>query len=265
MNQKKVITAMICMLVWAASASASVIGQGTVEIEILSDRGGQFFTIPYKDYTAGKTQVVKKYLEARKGENYSIVIRNNTPYRIGAVIAADGRNIISGKKSYLKNNEAMYILNPREQGTYSGWRTDGSTVHRFYFTNESDAYSVRTFSDSSAMGVIAVTVFREKKPRIPWFRKERSEGKAPSRSAPEAMFEDRAGTGFGDEMHSPTVQVDFKPERSPFKKILVKYEWRDRLCQMGIIQCGDYGNRLWDEHPGYAPFPPDYHGRLNFD
>jgi hypothetical protein len=38
-----------------------------------------------------------------KGENYSIVIRNNTPERIGVVIAVDGRNIITGEKSFLKN------------------------------------------------------------------------------------------------------------------------------------------------------------------
>jgi len=41
--------------------------------------------------------------------------------------------------------------------------------------------------------------------------------------------------------------------------VLIKYEWRETLCRMGVISCGQtYGripNRLWDGC-GYAPPPP---------
>ena len=50
------------------------------------------------------------YVEAVKGDRYLIEVTNQTGRRIGVVIAVDGRNIISGKKSDLKRNEQMYII-----------------------------------------------------------------------------------------------------------------------------------------------------------
>jgi hypothetical protein len=236
-----------------------------VEIEIVSDRGTAFITVPFKDYGERGTQVIKRYLEAREGENYRIIIRNNTPYRVGAVIAVDGRNIISGKQSYLKRNESMYIVDPYQRQDYAGWRTDEDTVHRFLFTRAGESYSVRTFGDDSAMGVIAVSLFREKQ-RPPVLRnRERREGAtvpgAPAEMESKASRDDRAGTGFGGGMHSPTVEVEFSPERRPFKKVLVKYEWHEVLCRKGILACHDRDrNRLWDDDGGFAPFPPEYRG-----
>lgn len=131
---------------------------GEVIVEIVSDSGSIFRAIPHQTFRTNGTQVVKNYLEARKGENYGIVIRNNTPERIGAVIAVDGRNIISGKKSELKNSEIMYIVNGYDSARYDGWRTSRDQVHKFYFTEPTDSYSVKTFADSSAMGVIAVAI-----------------------------------------------------------------------------------------------------------
>ena len=236
--------------------------RGAVSIEIVSDHGGTFLTIPHKDYRKRGTHIIKQYLEARRGEHYGIRIRNMTPDRIGVVIAVDGRNIISGKKSDLKNSEAMYIVNSYGHGRYDGWRTASDTVHKFYFTDIADSYAMRTFSDSSAMGVIAVAVYREKERPQPLYEHKRHEN-APSaeRSAPgktEAFSDERAGTGFGDEHYSPTIRVAFKPEKRPVQKTLIKYEWREVLCRKGILYCWkEPGNRLWDEDE-YAPYPPGY-------
>ncbi len=262
MSKKKVAAVIASLVLVAAAASASVRERARVEIEVLSDGGTQFYTIPYKEYRTGKTDVIKRYLEARKGQNYRLVITNNTPHRIGAVIAVDGRNIISGKQSDLRPNESMYVLNPHERQTYGGWRTDRNTVHRFYFTDPGDSYAVRTFGDDSSMGVIAVTVFKEKSKPRRWLRKEGRTSKPPAAAAPEALGEDRAGTGFGEGQHSPSVEVAFQPERRPFRKILVKYEWRERLCEMGLMRCMKDRNRLWDEEDRYAPYPPNEHGAI---
>jgi hypothetical protein len=195
------------------------------------------------------------------------MIKNNSPERIGVVIAVDGRNIISGSRSDLNNSETMYIVNPYEHARYDGWRTTDNEVHRFYFTEPADSYSVRTFADSSAMGVIAVAVFREKERLQPMY--ERKDGEAapaaPSidgaaKSQRKTYSDERAGTGFGDARYSPVVRVAFEPERVPVQKMLVKYEWRATLCRKGIIQCGqDRKNRLWDQD-GYAPYPPGHPG-----
>jgi hypothetical protein len=239
--------------------------EGEVGIEILSENGSPFLIIPHRDFWKEGAHVLKQYLEARKGENYGIVIRNMTPERIGVVIAVDGRNIISGKKSNLRDNEPMYIVNSYESGQYNGWRTASNAVHKFYFTDTADSYAMRTFSDSSSMGVIAVAIYREKERVKPLYEGKRM-GKTSAESANDSAarikkgtsMDESAGTGFGDELYSPVINVAFEPEPRPVQKMLVRYEWREVLCRKGIMNCGkEPGTRLWDEDE-YAPHPPGY-------
>ncbi len=239
--------------------------EGEVSIEIVSQSGSAFLCIPHRDFWEGGTHIIKQYLEARRGENYGIVIHNMTPERIGVVIAVDGRNIISGKKSDLKNTEAMYIVDSYGYGEYEGWRTSSDRVHKFYFTDMADSYAMRTFGDSTAMGVIAVTVYREKEsPQLRYEQEKRDfRPAAPSadlsaQGKAAKAKDESAGTGFGDEQYSPVIRVAFEPESAPIQKTLFKYEWSEVLCRKGILICkGKALNRLWDED-SYAPFPPGY-------
>jgi len=261
-NMCYVIVTLLAAVLTLSAAPAFSYGRSNVDVEIISDRGKEFSIIPFKDFETGCTHVIKKYLEAKRGENYGIGIRNNKPERIGVVIAVDGRNIITGKKSFLKNSEMMYIVKPYGYTRLEGWRTDDNTVHRFYFTDIRDSYAVRTFGDTSAMGVIAVAVFREKeRPRILYERQLHKE-KAPaspqsSEKGASGRYEnDTAGTGFGDEKDSPVIKVKFEPEGVPWEKILIKYEWQEVLCSKGLLRCRpEERNRLWDEGE-YAPYPP---------
>ncbi len=260
-----IVTLIAISMILSTAVPASSHRGGNVDIAIVSDNGDEFYTIPFRDIQGKRTRIIKKYLEARKGENYGIVIRNNIPERIGVVIAVDGRNIISSKKSYLRNDESMYIVNAYGYAKYEGWRTDSNTVHRFYFTDIGDSYAMRTFGDSSAMGVISVAVFREKERPVHHEKRHREGAPSPSAEAParseSGKFKsDDAGTGFGNSKYSPAIKVKFEPESNPFKKLLVKYEWRDVLCMKGIIKClPEVGNRLWDDSE-YAPYPPGYSG-----
>jgi hypothetical protein len=273
MRNTVIAAAVFSSIIMAAAAPAHSLGRallpGEVNIEVVSDRGNIFQAIPHQDFRQSSTRIIKRYLEAKKGENYGIVITNSTPERVGVVIGVDGRNIITGKRSELRNNEAMYIVNAYESVRCDGWRTGNDQVHRFYFTDEADSYSVKTFGDSSAMGVIAVAVYREQ-PRPQQLLEQKSEGLA-APAAPSSkkntqstdlfgLARESAGTGFGEARYSPVITVQFKPERDPVQKTLVKYEWRQVLCRKGILSCGrELGNRLWDED-GYAPYPPGYPG-----
>ncbi len=252
----------MAVLILSAVPSFARVGE-KVDVEIIADRGGNFSTIPFRDYREGKTHIIKRYLEARRGENYSVVLRNNMPERVGVVLAVDGRNIITGKKSSLRNDERMYILEPYGSARLDGWRTDKDTVHAFYFTDVKDSYTVRTFGDSSAIGVIAVAVFREKDGAMlyePYIKKERepAPSSGPAAENMQRYKGDRAGTGFGDARYSPVKKVNFDSEVVPCEKILMKYEWHEVLCRMGLFRCTpEEGNRLWDEDE-YAPYPPGY-------
>jgi len=132
-------------------------------------------------------------LEALKGDKYSVEVRNKSERRIGVVIAVDGRNIISGQKSDLKRNEQMYIVGPYETNTFEGWRTGMDRTNRFYFTEQSDSYADKMFNDASAMGTIALAVYREKLPEIvPYSDKPSRMNEFPAGAAPSAGCESRS-------------------------------------------------------------------------
>jgi hypothetical protein len=232
-----------------------------IEVSIASDNGRM---LPF--YPAKSQPTLKKvYAEAIKGDLYRIIVRNKLNRRVGVVIAVDGRNIISGQKSWLGNNERMYIIEPYAVNEYSGWRTAQDKINRFYFTEVPDSYAA-AFGDQSAMGVIAVVAY----PEIQRYesplgysglsseKRETAKDKAASPSA-QSRMQESAGTGYGREEYSPSYQVQFDPENTPVESILIKYEWRKTLCDLKIISCGRISgysqNRIWD-NDGYAPPPP---------
>ena len=243
----------------------SLAGAQQVNVEIVSDQGWAFPAYP----TSSNDNSRRAYVEAQKDARYGIRIRNNSGSRIGVLVAVDGRNIISGDKSYLRSSEQMYLLKPYEERTYEGWRTGRDRINRFYFTEQGDSYA-GAWDDYSAMGVIAVAVFPEKvQPPVydsyssaPGSGADRNRRSYSSRAPAAAAMEARPGTGYGEEEHSSSERVyDFKPERHPSEKYLFKYEWRETLCRKHIISCRPErphrdGNRLWHDDDGYAPPPP---------
>jgi hypothetical protein len=258
-----VLTMAVVLLLGAGPALGATVGDW-VQVEIRTDHG---WSLPFYPTTASYAKK-KVYAEAVKGDEYTIVIRNLLARRVGLVIAVDGRNIISGQKSWLKSNERMYILGPYETGEYRGWRTGSDRVNRFYFTDAADSYAA-AFSDGSAMGVIAVAVYPEVERYVLMeppteLSRERSGAAAPhgpkcKNEAPADSKMESAGTGYGHEEYSPSRRVAFEPEPQAIETILIKYEWRATLCRMGIIPHDTpptpRRNRLWDDG-GYAPPPP---------
>jgi len=241
-----------------------------VDVRIVSDKGEAF--PKYETFLRGHREGEYYYLEAVKGQRYSIQITNKSDRRIGVVIAVDGRNIIDGKKSDLLRNERMYIIGPYDTNTFEGWRTSMDRTNRFYFTEQSDSYTERVFADASAMGTIALAVYKEKIPKIaPRLDMSSPKREAPSAGAPSASGESRAtdkykleereqaGTGFGETTYSPAHEVQFDPEHTMAGKIVLKYEWRSELCRKGIISCGPK-NRLWPDDSEFAPIPKDFKG-----
>jgi hypothetical protein len=274
----------LAIVLYAASACAGSVGD-SVEVRIVTDDGRTLPTYPVKMKHALK----KVYAEAAKGDSYRIEVRNRLGRRVGLVIAVDGRNIISGEKSWLRNSERMYILEPYGSGEFAGWRSGQDRINRFYFTDVPDSYAA-AFGDASAMGVISVAVYPEvesrRQPPAPMTDSAPSEGRlykgfdrngsatfggaAKSPAAPsgrgmkkEAEKADRslesAGTGYGGEEYSPVETVAFDSERRAVETIHFKYEWRSTLCRLGVVNCPRPprrpANRLWD-NGGFAPPPP---------
>ena len=252
------------MFLGAGQALGAPVGDW-VQVEIRTDHRG---ILPFYPTWASYPRK-KVYAEAVKGEEYTISVRNLLARRVGLVIVVDGRNIISGKKSWLRNSERMYILGPHETGEYRGWRTGSDRVNRFYFTDAADSYAA-AFGDESAMGVIAVAVYPEVERYVIMERERGPSREGSSDAAPQApkvqgakpdSSMENAGTGYGQEEYSPSRVVAFEPEGQSVETLLIKYEWRPTLCRLGIFACCDIPphsrNRLWDDE-GYAPPPPEH-------
>ena len=278
---KNIAALILAIVLTASGAWAGAIGD-SVEVRILTDEGRILPTYPVKL----RHGVKKVYAEAVKGEHYRIEVKNRLGCRVGLVIAVDGRNIVSGDKSWLKNSERMYILEPYGSGEFAGWRTAQDRINRFYFTDVPDSYAA-AFGDESAMGVIAVAAYpelRRYEPPMPLSQtspqgfKDSGSGASeraaaapatPSRagesakkgkmSAKQERALESAGTGYGREEFSPSYTVAFEAESKAAEKIYVKYEWRTTLCRLGVLSCETPRhrppNRLWD-NDGYATPPP---------
>lgn len=230
-----------------------------VTVEIVSDERGP---LPRYDAGSGREQSRRSYVEARDGERYRIWVSNRSGDRVGLVIAVDGRNIISGEQSHLGPHEQMYILGPYQSGEYGGWRTGRDQVNRFYFTGMTDSYAA-AWGDYSAMGVIAVAVYRSRHQDtyVPWENQQRRGPQEGRQDQPMAERQEAPGTGYGETDWSPSRKVQFSPEDRPAAREFIKYEWHSTLCKLGIIDCRRHhgGNRFWpddDQRGGYAPPPP---------
>jgi hypothetical protein len=270
MVHRVLLIAVVVVSLLPAYACAHVPRENVVDVRIVSDRGDEFPA--YKTNPAVRREGSFYYVEAVKGDRYSVQVTNRTGRPIGVVIAVDGRNIISGGKSDLKRNERMYIIGPYETNTFEGWRTGADRTNRFYFTEQPDSYAEKVFGDASAMGTIALAVYREKLPDPPrHLEKESRMSEAPAAARPPAPAEsqsaektqrdktEQAGTGFGETTYSPSYVVQFEPERAAAQRIVLKYEWRSELCRKGVIDCGTK-NRFWPGDREFAPVPRDFRG-----
>ncbi|MCE5262665.1 MAG: hypothetical protein LLG97_03930 [Deltaproteobacteria bacterium] len=278
---KTIAIVILAIVACTGVARAESIGD-VVEVSIVTDDGRTLPTYPEKM----RLGVHRVYAEAVRGDHYRIHVRNRLARRVGLVIAVDGRNIISGGRSWLKSSERMYILEPYGSGEFTGWRTAQDRINRFYFTDVPDSYAA-AFGDESAMGVIAVALFPEVQrcqlpvplPQAAPSILGKSDGSAagsadrapaaPAREEAGRLTKEKdsrveqtmesAGTGYGREEYSPSRIVAFEPEKRALETIFIKYEWRSTLCKLGVVTCGKPPrrppNRLWD-NSGYAPPPP---------
>jgi len=279
---KTIAAIILAVMLSAANVWAGSVGDA-VEVRIVTDDGRALPTYPVMT----KHVLKKVYAEAVKGEHYRIEVRNRLNRRIGLVIAVDGRNIISGEKSWLKNSERMYILDPYGSGEFTGWRTGQDRINRFYFTDVPDSYAA-AFGDESAMGVITVAAYPEvhryEPPPVTMSQQAPAcelgyggrgaagsaaadrAAAAPAAPAAKAMKKmakaeramESAGTGYGREEYSHVETVAFEAENRAVETIHFKYEWRSTLCRLGVVNCDvpprRPPNRLWD-NGGYAPPP----------
>ncbi len=232
------------------------------------------------------------YFQAFEGQNYSIVLRNNTGRRIGVLLTVDGLNVVNGEKSRLRSDEPMYVLNPWGSAEIAGWRTSLRQIRKFVFVDEAISYATRTGQANGDMGWIRVLSFEEQRPwneitpelRYDGQQKPRSGDARDSdrtrenRAAPEAERApvpqsatpegaDRKaqsfsggrsfpGTGWGQKDYDPVRRTDFTPSRNATDRLVFRYEYASGLRALGIFP--PRRSRIWQRDNGELGFaqPP---------
>lgn len=114
---------------------------------------------PVKKYSHdGKT-----YIQANKGSEYSIKIKNDSYQRRMFVVSVDGINVVNGKPA--GSTPFGYVLNGYSSYEVAGFRTSNDEVHPFKFNDKQKSYAAKseeTGGDISNCGVIGVQVYEEK-------------------------------------------------------------------------------------------------------
>ena len=210
---------------WSRSIRPGYRQSGLVSVSIIGDNRG-ILRESYSNCRYCKPSYYgSKYITAIDGERYRIRVTNHNSERVGIVISVDGLNIISGKKSYNRHDESMYILYSGQTCDFSGWRSSMSSEQRFYFTDSYDSYASR-MGDVSNLGKIKIAIFREKRHYKPFIslRKNKKPGSVMD-EASSFKRSARPGTGYGEGTYSPAQKTEFDSERNPSQLINYEYVW----------------------------------------
>jgi len=103
----------------------------------------------------------KYYVEGRQGTEYSLKLKNSSPYKCMAIVTVDGVNVVSG----CVGGDIGYIMAPHSAITVSGFRQDLDTVGKFKFCERDNSYC-NEVGKSGNNGVIGVRFYREKQTPI---------------------------------------------------------------------------------------------------
>ena len=209
------------------------------------------------------------YVEALKGREYAIRVRNPYAVRVAVALSVDGLNTIDARQTTAADAR-KWVLDPYESVTISGWQTSRNEARRFEFTTEADSYA-QALGRSANLGVITAAIFRERVTTIarePADSSRRVEAPPAARessaqAAGNARADDEyAATGMGRRIDHPVTQVWLDLEATPAQTVNIRYEFRPQLARLGIVLVSpapdplERRERARGFEPGFSPEPP---------
>jgi hypothetical protein len=249
-------------------ASASPVPHATGEVEILVDG------TPQPQYA----HEGRWYVEARKGREYAIRLRNPFGVRVAVALSVDGLNTIDARET-TASDARKWVLGPYETVTIGGWQTSQTESRRFEFTTEARSYG-QALGKTANLGVISAVFFKERVPAVmsDMSNDFASRTQAPRLGAPPAPSEqasaapspgpnkqaenEYAATGMGRRAGHAVEQVWLNLEDAPARTLSIRYEFRPQLVRLGILPADSSGDPLQRREraqgfsPGFCPEPP---------
>jgi hypothetical protein len=212
------------------------------------------------------------YVEARKGREYAIRLRNPYAVRMAVALSVDGLNTIDARETTAAEAR-KWVLGPYETVTISGWQTSQLEARRFEFTTEARSYG-QALGKTANLGVISAVFFKERVPAIMQEPSKDERGRqrpAPPSSAREQEAasaeakradDEFAATGMGRRTDHAVTQVWLNLEDTPAQTVNVRYEFRPQLVRLGILPPVPTADPLQRRErargfqPGFSPEPP---------
>ncbi|MBD0371564.1 MAG: hypothetical protein ICV60_12060 [Pyrinomonadaceae bacterium] len=200
----------------------------------------------------------RRYIEALKGTEYELRIRNPLGVRVAVALAVDGMNTIDARRSAAWD-ASKWVIEPYQTITIRGWQMSSARARRFYFTTEKDSYGAK-LGQTANLGIISAVFFRERQPItvVPQprtyedGRDSREETSESSKSAPSAGTssgaarqkrgdvypqpnDESAATGIGRNVRNDVRWINMDLDSRPAGEINIRYEYRDALVRLGIM------------------------------
>lgn len=200
----------------------------------------------------------RRYIEALKGAEYELRIRNPLGVRVAVALSVDGMNTIDARRSSAWD-ASKWVIEPYQSITIRGWQMSSARARRFYFTSERDSYGAK-IGQTANLGIISAVFFRERSsvrvvppPRRPYEdgtdRSEERTQSAPQSSAGASSDtarqkradvypqpdDESAATGIGRNVRNDVRWVNLNLDSRPAGEISIRYEYRDGLVRLGIV------------------------------
>jgi len=205
------------------------------------------------------------YVEALKGREYAIRLRNPYPVRVAVALSVDGLNSIDARQTTAADAR-KWVLGPYQTVTISGWQTSASHARAFEFTTEERSYG-QALGKTANLGTISAMFFRERAPQYSLRRDQQAphaESEAPAppaagQSSNKAAADDYAATGMGRRTDHAVERVWLDLEDLPAASVNIRYEFRPQLVRLGIVPAPTPGDPLRRRErargfePGFAP------------
>lgn len=204
----------------------------------------------------------RRYVEAREGSEYEVVVRNPLPVRVAVALSVDGLNTIDARRTSAWES-SKWVIEPYGTVRIKGWQTSSTNARRFYFTTERDSYAAK-LGRASDLGVITAVFYRESTPRRvvrpprPYYEEDgverRGRSEAPAEKEPRANDSAKSGesagvarstrprtddgyaaTGMGRSTRYDVDWIQMSLEHTPAAEITIRYEYRDALIRLGLL------------------------------
>lgn len=213
------------------------------------------------------------YVEAFKGREYAIRLRNPYNARVAVALSVDGLNTIDARQTTAADAR-KWVLDPYETVTISGWQTNRTEARRFEFTTEARSYG-HALGKTANLGVISAVFFKERIPAIardateiplhqpPAPRSPAPAGREPQTAAGSSKAADEyAATGMGRRTGHLVTEVWLDLEGAAAQTVNIRYEFRPQLVSLGILPRDADSDALQRRErargfaPGFCPEPP---------